>query len=63
MSNLEIARIIADAASYLDFLKCSHSKEIMVEARQHVDNLHTLAVDLAASQVGELYLTEISAPP
>ncbi|MDO8413771.1 MAG: hypothetical protein Q7S51_08290, partial [Gallionellaceae bacterium] len=55
---MSMARKIADAASYLDFLKRSHDQRIITEARQHVENLHTIAGYLAGDQVGKLYLVE-----
>ncbi len=58
MTNLRMATEIADAASYLDFLKRSHSQKTIAEARKHVENLHTIAAYLAAGQVEQLYLTD-----
>ncbi|MDO8414048.1 MAG: hypothetical protein Q7S51_09700 [Gallionellaceae bacterium] len=58
MTYLEMATKIADAASYLDFLKRSHSQKTIAEASKHVENLHTIAEYLAADRVEQLYLID-----
>lgn len=54
-----MAKQIADAASYLDFLKRSHCAQVIAEAKFHVNTLHSIAEYLAEDRVGELYLSDI----
>lgn len=58
MDHIEMAREIAEAASYLDWIKSSAasiSTETRIEAAGIVANLHRIAAQLAGDRAHEIY--------
>lgn len=52
---MELAYLIADAASCIDDLKRIHAPVECADAGRHVANLHTIAEQLAGERTNEIY--------
>ena len=56
--NFEIAKQIADAASFFDGINQAHVGHEREQAIQHIEALHDIAEALAGDRVNEIYAPE-----